>query len=64
MMPAGPAPFHNESVLEHTADVMDKLAGSPLRVWMGFCHDIGKTETKEMLLPSHHGHGERGGKAH
>jgi tRNA nucleotidyltransferase (CCA-adding enzyme) len=59
-MPAGPAPYHKESVLEHTAEVMDRLAGASLRVWMGLCHDIGKALSAEELLPSHHGHGERG----
>ena len=59
-IPAGPAPFHNESLLEHTAAVMDKLAGLPLCVWMGFCHDIGKTGSPKESLPAHHGHGKRG----
>ena len=57
---AGPSPFHNESLLEHTAAVMDKLAGSPSCVWMGLCHDIGKAVTPEGSLPAHHGHGDRG----
>lgn len=59
-MPAGPAPYHKESVLEHTAEVMDRLKGSSLRVWMGLCHDIGKARSAEEFLPSHHEHGEKG----
>lgn len=59
-IPAGPAPYHEESVLEHTAEVMDKLAGVPLQAWMGLCHDIGKTESPKESLPAHHGHEERG----
>ncbi|NCC23693.1 MAG: tRNA nucleotidyltransferase, partial [Deltaproteobacteria bacterium] len=38
-IPAGPRPRHDESLLEHTARVMDRLAGDPLSVWMGLCHD-------------------------
>ncbi|MBW2220534.1 MAG: hypothetical protein JRF40_13775 [Deltaproteobacteria bacterium] len=57
---AGPSPYHEESLLEHTAQVMDKLAGSSLRVWMGLCHDIGKACSPPELLPAHHGHDKRG----
>ena len=53
---AGPFPFHNESVLEHTCAVMDRLAGNPLHVWMGFCHDLGKVLTDAEQWPHHHGH--------
>jgi tRNA nucleotidyltransferase (CCA-adding enzyme) len=61
-IPAGPPAFHQDSVLDHTLTVMDRLVGTPLAVWMGFCHDIGKTATAPEHLPSHHGHehvGER-----
>lgn len=61
-IPAGPAPYHKESVLEHTAEIMDRLTGSALRVWMGLCHDVGKVCTPSELLPAHHGHDERGEK--
>jgi tRNA nucleotidyltransferase (CCA-adding enzyme) len=40
--------------------VMDRLAGAPLSVWMGFCHDIGKTATAPEDLPRHHGHEHAG----
>lgn len=59
-IPAGPPAFHTESVLEHTATVMDRCAGSALRVWMAWCHDIGKTATPAELLPRHLGHEGRG----
>ncbi|MEJ2638330.1 MAG: HD domain-containing protein [Desulfosarcinaceae bacterium] len=55
-IPAGPPAVHQDSVLVHTLRVMDRLAGAPLAVWMGFCHDIGKTATAPERLPSHHGH--------
>lgn len=68
---AGPPRYHDSSVLEHTARVMDltalkarreELSGKErvLAVWMAFCHDIGKTATPEEILPRHHGHEKRG----
>lgn len=63
-IPAGPPPYHDESVLEHTARVMDALAaawpGDEMTVWMGLCHDIGKTGTPREKLPRHIGHDLRG----
>lgn len=73
-IPAGPAPFHDSSVLEHTARIMDKTAQNAvstwpgrenareraLAVWMALCHDIGKTITPVELLPRHHGHAAAG----
>lgn len=59
-IPAGPPKYHDASVLEHTARVMDTLAGDALTVWMGLCHDLGKTLTPAALLPRHIGHEERG----
>jgi len=53
---AGPAPYHDTDVLEHTCRVMDSLADDAVAVWMGLCHDIGKTVTPREMLPSHHGH--------
>ncbi len=55
-IPAGPPPFHDASVLEHTARVMDRCAGDALGAWMALCHDLGKTVTASELLPHHHGH--------
>jgi tRNA nucleotidyltransferase (CCA-adding enzyme) len=59
-IPAGPLPYHDADVLEHTCRVMDSLAGNPLAVWMALCHDIGKTATPPESLPHHHGHDLRG----
>lgn len=59
-IPAGPATYHSGSVLAHTGEIMDRLAGNPLRVWMALCHDLGKTTTARELLPRHHGHDRRG----
>jgi len=59
-IPAGPPKYHDASVLEHTALVMDKLAGDALTVWMGLCHDLGKTATPRDELPRHIGHEVRG----
>jgi tRNA nucleotidyltransferase (CCA-adding enzyme) len=59
-VPAGPPAYHTGSVLEHTMAVMARLAGAPLAVWMGWCHDIGKTATPGTLLPHHYGHEQVG----
>lgn len=59
-IPAGPAPYHQESLAEHTAQVMDACAGDPLAVWMALTHDLGKTATPPEHWPRHHGHEGRG----
>ncbi len=59
-IPAGPLPWHDNSVLEHTFEVMDRCAGHPLAVWMGLCHDLGKILTDEAMLPHHYGHELKG----
>lgn len=59
-IPAGPEPYHDTNVIEHTCRIMDNLAGDPITVWMGMCHDLGKMRTKKEHLPRHHGHDKRG----
>jgi tRNA nucleotidyltransferase (CCA-adding enzyme) len=59
-IPAGPPRYHDASVLEHTAQVMDGCAGDGLAAWMALCHDLGKTATDVELLPSHPDHEGRG----
>ena len=59
-IPAGPSPWHDNSVLEHTLEVMDRCAGHPLAVWMALCHDLGKIRTEEKILPHHYGHELKG----
>lgn len=59
-IPAGPPGYHDKSVLGHIRRVMDKLAGDEPAVWMGLCHDLGKTLTPESEWPHHHGHDKRG----
>lgn len=59
-IPAGPRPWHDDSLFEHTLTVMDRCAGNPLTVWMALCHDLGKTVTEPALLPHHYGHEHRG----
>jgi len=41
---------------------MERLTGSALSVWMGFCHDLGKSATPQDQLPHHYGHESRGEK--
>lgn len=55
-IPAGPLPYHDTDVLEHTCRVMDALAGDPMAAWAGLCHDIGKTLTDPEKWPHHHNH--------
>jgi len=59
-IPAGPRPWHDKSVLGHVIQVMDRLAGNPLAVWMALCHDLGKTTTPRQTWPRHIGHDQRG----
>lgn len=59
-IPAGPVGYHAGSLFKHICDVIQKLAGDPLTVWMGYCHDLGKQETPQDLLPRHHGHDRTG----
>ncbi len=60
-IPAGPLPWHDNSVLEHTLEVMDKCSGHPFAVWMAICHDLGKMRTDPAILPHHFGHEKIGG---
>lgn len=55
-VPAGPAPFHDKDVLSHTREVMNRLAGDPVAVWMALAHDLGKTLTPPGEWPHHYGH--------
>lgn len=59
-IPAGPPIYHDTNVLEHTCRTMDALAGDPIAVWMGLCHDLGKTITPEEHHPTHHNHDRLG----
>lgn len=59
-IPAGPLPYHDTNVLEHTCKVMDALAGDEISVWMGLCHDLGKTLTPKDEFPHHYGHDATG----
>lgn len=59
-IPAGPAPWHDSTVLGHTMRIMNLTAGAPLAVWMALCHDLGKIGTAPHLLPHHYGHEQRG----
>lgn len=59
-IPAGPSPWHDNSVLDHTLEVMDRCAGHPLAVWMALCHDLGKIRTEAAMLPHHYGHELKG----
>ena len=59
-IPAGPRPWHDNSVLDHTLEVVDRCAGHPLAAWMALCHDLGKICTDAAILPHHYGHELKG----
>ncbi|HJD97387.1 HD domain-containing protein [Mailhella massiliensis] len=59
-IPAGPLPWHDNSVLDHTLEVMDRCAGYPLAAWIALCHDLGKIRTDAAILPHHYGHELKG----
>ncbi|MBI4803952.1 MAG: HD domain-containing protein [Desulfovibrio sp.] len=59
-VPAGPPEHHDKDVFGHTCEIMDRLAGDPLAVWMALAHDLGKTLTPREVWPSHHGHEKAG----
>jgi tRNA nucleotidyltransferase (CCA-adding enzyme) len=59
-IPAGPPEFHDKDVFGHACEVMDRLAGDPLAVWMALTHDLGKALTPREVWPSHHGHEKAG----
>lgn len=59
-VPAGPRPYHNGSVLAHTARCMNAVAGDAVAVWMALAHDAGKLTTPRALWPHHYGHEARG----
>lgn len=59
-IPAGPAPWHKNSVFGHSLRLMKQTAGDELAVWMALCHDLGKIATDQQLLPHHYGHEQQG----
>lgn len=59
-VPAGPPAHHDKDVFDHACEVMDRLAGDALLVWMALAHDLGKALTAKEKWPSHHGHEQAG----
>ena len=58
-----PVVHHPEGCVgTHTLMVIDQAAklGGAIEVWAALLHDIGKGTTDPAILPSHHGHEERG----
>ncbi len=55
-IPAGPVAYHKHHVLGHTVEIMNRVAGDPLAVWMALCHDLGKMLTDPQGWPHHYGH--------
>lgn len=67
LVPAGPPLFHEASVLEHTARVMDGSFGDTLGVWMALCRDRRQDgDSGTAASPrarSRRGHGPKSGRA-
>lgn len=59
-VPAGPPEHHDKDVFGHSCEVMDRLSGDALAVWMALAHDLGKALTPREAWPSHHGHEKAG----
>ncbi len=64
-VPAGPAAHHGEgSAFTHTMMVVRETAalrpGDTEALWLALAHDLGKANTPDDVLPSHHGHAKRG----
>lgn len=64
-VPAGPSVHHKEgTAFEHTMLVLEEMnerrENDELALLMALAHDLGKGETNEKVLPSHHGHGDAG----
>lgn len=64
-VPAGPPEHHDEgSALDHTLLVLEEmhdLRGNDVEALLAALgHDVGKALTPDDVLPSHHGHGDRG----
>ena len=48
--------IHNEMVLQQIC----KISNNPVARFAALCHDLGKATTPAEVLPSHHGHEDRG----
>ena len=59
-IPAGAPEHHDKDVFGHSCEVMDRLAGDALAVWMALTHDLGKALTPREAWPTHHGHEKAG----
>ena len=74
-IPAGPEAYHSSSLLEHIAKTMDEVASfvtnntqqnakqvklQEMSTWLALCHDLGKADTPQGLLPHHYKHEQRG----
>lgn len=59
-IPAGPVEYHLSDCLAHTVNAVNKCVPDSVACYMALCHDLGKQETPEGLLPRHIGHEKRG----
>ena len=59
-IPAGPKKWHSSDVFNHTMNVLKAVVGNPITCWMAICHDLGKINTPQEILPHHYQHEVRG----
>lgn len=60
LIPAGPIQYHSEDCLAHTVNTVNRCRSDVTAGYMALCHDLGKQETSEKVLPRHIGHEKRG----
>lgn len=59
-IPAGPVEYHLSDCLAHTVNTVNSCGSDRVARYMALCHDLGKQETPEGMLPRHIGHEKRG----
>lgn len=59
-IPAGPVRYHKGDCLAHVVNTVNRCAGDVTARYMALCHDLGKQDTCEEVLPRHIGHEKRG----
>lgn len=59
-IPAGPVRYHNGDCLAHIVNTVNRCESDVTARYMALCHDLGKQETCEEILPRHIGHEKRG----
>ncbi len=59
-IPAGPVLYHSGDCFAHTVNTVNRCKHDVTARYMALCHDFGKQDTCEQILPRHIGHEKRG----